>query len=419
MRAPAIAAFVLTLSALLGAAPSHAGGRPIHLKMPKFEVPPRHDREVCLFVRLPRKTSFLNGGLKIVNKGIKSGFATHHFLMWTYQGTHVDEFPTGATPQDGEACLDFGPSDRDQRLLIGGSQSPKYILRSPRGLAQELATVKDRDGKPVLGIILDSHWINSTDKPQSGGVQITLYPSRGKPKRLMQPLFEVLANGFLRVPPGTVRTTSASFPPFIQVPGGLGGGRVPTGPACIVMLTAHMHKRGKDFATQFVNGGTQTLVYETTSYTEPPTLIMNGVRPNPAPMLLKPGESLKYTCTHDNGVTTPVKMGCEEHFPQEGLACSTDRDCSSRGKCTDGTCHNVPGRSIAEVIFAGGGVDGSAKRCAAAADCPNDATYTGRCVPANLVFGFTSDDDMCILPGAWYDAIPGAPPGSECNLGLL
>jgi hypothetical protein len=418
MRAPAL--LVLTLSALLGAVPAHAGGRPIHLKVPKFVVPPRHDREVCVFVRLPRKTSFLNGGIKIVNKGIKNGFTSHHFLMWTYQGTQVDGFPTGAKPQDDEACLDFGPSDRDQRLLIGGSQSPKYILRSPRGLAQELATVKDRNGKPVLGIILNSHWINSTDKPHSAAVKITLYPARGKPKRLMQPLFEVLANGFLRVPPGTVRTTSATFPPFIQVAGGLGGGRVPTGPACIVMLTAHMHKRGKDFKTEFVEGGTETLVYETQSYSEPPTLIMNGVRPNPAPMLLKPGDKLRYTCTHDNGVTTPVKMGCEEHFPQEGLACTTDNDCSSRGKCTDGTCHNVPGRSIAEVVFTpGGGIDGSAKRCAVDGDCPNDGTYTGRCVPANLVFGFTSDDDMCILPGAWYDAIPGAPPGSECDLNLL
>jgi hypothetical protein len=412
----AISLPILVLVTLLGAVP--ASGRAIHLKVPRFEVPARSDREVCLFVRLPRKTPFLNGGIKIVNKGITDTFTTHHFLMWAYQGTQIDGFPTGATPQDGEACLDFGPSDRDQRLLIGGSQSPTYSLRNPRGLAQELTTVQDSSGKPVLGIILNSHWINSGDTPRSGGVKITLYPTRGKPKRLMQPLFEVLANGFLRVPPGTTKTVTSAFPPFLQIPGGLGGGRVPEGPACIVMLTAHMHKRGKRFVTEHTQGNTNTRVYETESYTEPATLIMNGVGSSPAPMLLRPGEKLTYTCTHDNGVTTPVKMGCEEHFPQEGVACSADNTCGSRGKCVDGACRNVPGRSIAEVIFQGK-LDGSAKRCAVDADCPADATYTGRCVPANLVFGFTSDDDMCILPGAWFDANPDAPPGSECDLSLL
>ena len=40
-------------------------------------------------------------------------------------------------------------------------------------------------------------------------------------------------------------------------------------------------------------------------------------------------------------------------------------------------------------------------------------------MPARLVFGFTSDDEMCILPGTYYDAVPGAPAGRECDLSLL
>jgi hypothetical protein len=43
-------------------------------------------------------------------------------------------------------------------------------------------------------------------------------------------------------------------------------------------------------------------------------------------------------------------------------------------------------------------------------------SLTGNCVPANLVFGFLSEDDMCILPGYYYDANPDAPAGKECEL---
>ena len=43
-------------------------------------------------------------------------------------------------------------------------------------------------------------------------------------------------------------------------------------------------------------------------------------------------------------------------------------------------------------------------------------TFTGNCVKANLVFGFTSEDDMCILPGYYYDADIDAAPGQECVL---
>ena len=81
-----------------------------------------------------------------------------------------------------------------------------------------------------------------------------------------------------------------------------------------------------------------------------------------------------YTCTNDNGVTRPVRLGCEE---TPGVA---------------------PGRSIAEL---GGALGGAARPCKTDADCSGFGT--GRCVPANLVFGYLADDDMCIMPGLYYD----------------
>ena len=43
-------------------------------------------------------------------------------------------------------------------------------------------------------------------------------------------------------------------------------------------------------------------------------------------------------------------------------------------------------------------------------------SFTGNCVEARLVFGFTSHDEMCILPGTFYDGNPDAAPGHECDL---
>jgi hypothetical protein len=105
------------------------------------------------------------------------------------------------------------------------------------------------------------------------------------------------------------------------------------------------------------------------------------------------GMRFDYECTHDNGVTTPPKLGCEL---EPGVP---------------------PGTPLWRVFTTTGKLDGSPKSCTTDADCAGIGT--GRCVPPRLVFGFTSNDDMCILPGMYYDAIPGAPAGRECDVSLL
>ena len=74
---------------------------------------------------------------------------SHHFLMWAYQGANAADFPSKSQLQNGEACLDFGPADREQRVLIAGSQSVKQRQLLPTGLAQEIDPV-DEGGKKVM-----------------------------------------------------------------------------------------------------------------------------------------------------------------------------------------------------------------------------------------------------------------------------
>jgi hypothetical protein len=317
------------------------------------------------------KKAFELGKYVIANVGVNLTFTSHHFLMWVYEGKDLDAFPP--TLVDGTACLDFGPSDTNQRTLVGGSQSPKLVTRLPRGVAQEIKPLAGVNGKPEIGIILNTHWINSSDKPQRAAVKVKLVAAkRQSVKRHLLPIFEVLANAFIKVPPGEVRTVSAAWGAgTFNIPGGLGGGATTDGPACVVMLTAHMHKRGKLFTVDLMSGGVaQKRVLETDSYSDPPQVTFTP------PMLLQPGQQLKYTCTHDN--SADVRLGCEE---QAGV---------------------VPGVDAATTFLSSGGrrTSGAARRCESDADCAGFGT--GRCVPANLVFGYTSDDDMCILPGGFY-----------------
>src|SRR6185295_17974870 len=136
------------------------------LKFPRFEVPPRSDRELCTLVRLPRKKPMEFGGSLIVNLGGNDHFTSYHFLMWTYTGTDIA-------------------------------------------------------------------------------------------------IFGVVANGFIRVPPGETRTETWGWKPggtSFNV-AGLGGGAVPEGPACVIMVTAHMHKRGKLFTVTYDGAGSDEMIY--------------------------------------------------------------------------------------------------------------------------------------------------------------
>jgi len=376
-------------AAALAIAPPAAARRTIRLKVPRFVVPPHTDREVCTFVRVPMKKALDLGGSVIVNVGGHGSFTTHHFLMWVYEGKDINRFPPKGQLVDSKACLDFGPTDTNRRTLIGGAQQPRLKTRLPAGLAQQIKPTVS-GGQSVAGIILNSHWINGEDTPQKAAVKITLMAApRHSVRQFLLPLFDVVANGFLKVPPMEQESVGSDWSPGgFNFGGSFGGGAFPSGPACVVALTSHMHKRGALFTIEFFNGNTTVecgdkgmMCLTATDYADPPQVQFTP------PLLVKVGQGLHYTCTHDNGVNDrPIKMGCEE---EAGV---------------------IPGVDAATALFSGRGTTGAAKRCEADADCPATdpaypkRTFTGKCVPANLVFGFTSDDDMCIMPGAWYPA---------------
>ncbi|HKA28776.1 MAG TPA: hypothetical protein VKH82_05340 [Candidatus Binatia bacterium] len=393
---------LLALAALAAfAAPSPVLARRSYtVRVPPFEVPANKNREICVFTPLPAKDVMNIGEVRITNIGGKRLFATHHLIVYSYKGSLADV--KAGEVKDTPACLNFGSGKPSDLSIVATSQGPHSRWVMPRGTALKL-TPDDSGGKPVIGIVLNSHWINGDSVPHRARAKVTLITKKSKDvKRELKPIFEVVANAFIDVPPGQTKTVGyhwAPADPGLSVFGSfLGGTAPPNGPACVTMIVGHMHKRGKLFTANLIDpDGTKTLLYQQTVYSDPIAKLENP------PLLISPGQRIDYQCTHDNA--TEPRLGCEE---QAGVP---------------------PGQSVAQRVVGGSGLtkpSGAAKLCTAEGPDPGECpptdpaypghTYTGNCVKARLVFGFTSEDDMCILPGYYYAADPNAPAGQECTL---
>jgi len=204
-------------------------------------------------------------------------------------------------------------------------------------------------------------------------------------------LFEEIANVFIKVPPGTESDAATYLSCAFRDDAicDTAGEPQPTADRYAFLgMVSHMHKRSQKFVADLMTSdGTRIArpddmtdaddgiahLYVNRDYDDP---INRAFWP---PIIVEKGQKLEYTCYHENGVRSPVRLGCEE---------------------TPGV---PPGKSILEA-FGTGAVDvygGASKWCRTDADCAGHGT--GRCVPANLVFGELADDDMCILPGLFYD----------------
>jgi hypothetical protein len=381
-------ALALGLALLVSAGRAHARSITVHI--PPYTVPARSDREICTFVEVSADKALEITGIEVVNQGTTTEVSSHHFIVYAYTGTNMAGYEVlRGKDVDSHACISFGPGDPTQLQFVGGTQTPRARQHYPKGLALQIEpNSTGAVGKaPAVGLVLNSHWINGSDQAHTARVKLRLRLTSAKHvKQELKPIFEVVANAFLDVAPGQVHGTGWQWGPGLPNLGRfLGGTEFPTGPACVTSVTGHMHRRGKEFTVDYVDKTAATRrLYDNDLYDEPGQALLNP------PLLVSPGEKLTYHCTQDNGVTTDQKMGCEE------------------------TAGTPPGLTPIQVFGKSSNFSGAAKRCTSDADCVG--VGTGHCVPANLVFGYTSDDDMCILPGYYYDADPTKPAGHECDL---
>jgi hypothetical protein len=357
-----------------------------------------------MFVPVPTRQPVNITDIVIDNLGWKLSFVTHHVIVYAYND---DLAPlTGSERQvvDDPICINFGGGGPGKLQVLALVQGKKARFPTPRGTAIRLAPGTLAGGKQALGLIINAHWINGTEAPQKARAKVRLVFAKDRNvERHLKPIFEVVASGTLKVPPGGTAGVSyrwAPGNPGLSSFATLAGGTVPPdGPACVTMITSHMHRRGTLFTADLVTPGSEPMrLLENTLYADPP------VRRFDPPLLVRPGEEIAYACTHENA--TDPRHGCEE-VPGETPGLSTLEEIGRKADLT--------------------AIDGSSRFCRVLGpnpqECPPGAdpskpgrTLTGNCVPANLVFGFLSEDEMCILPGYYYDADPNAPPGQECVL---
>jgi hypothetical protein len=375
-----------------------AARRTFTVRVPAFEVEPRQNREICTFVPLPAKKAMDLAEVVILNQGTNAEFTTHHLIVYAYGRSLEPLAAEQGKIVDDKACLNFGGGDPGALQILATSQGIRHREPMAKGTALRVEPQALGDGRQAIGIVLNSHWINSSDRVQRAKAKVKLVLAKPRAvKRQLKPIFDVLANATIDVQPGTVKTVRGFWGPGIPNLGSfLGGAENPTGAACVTMLIGHMHRRGTLFTADLTEGTVPVEpLYRNTSYADPPA------KPFPKPLLVRPGQRIRYECTHDN-VTDP-KLGCEE---QPGVP---------------------PGVPVIRTVFEGAGFFGRpAKGCTTPGPSPTECpatdpgypgrSFTGNCVQATVVFGFTSEDEMCILPGYYYDANPDAAPGEECTL---
>jgi hypothetical protein len=287
------------------------------------------------------------------------------------------QFPTGFAP-----CERFGPG----WAFMVGAQTPHYLVdyqTAETGVAVHL-----RKNQPLL---LNSHYTNPFANTMAE-VWVNAMPVDHAlvvhPARI---LFEEIANVFIKVPPGTESDAATYLSCAFRADPICATAGEPQPKAdryAFLGMVSHMHKRSRKFVADLkASDGTRIArpddmtdaddgsahLYVNTDYDDP---INRAFWP---PIIVEKGQKLEYTCHHENGVRSPVRLGCEE---TPGVA---------------------PGKSILEAFGTGSGdiYGGASRWCRTDADCAG--VGTGRCVPANLVFGELADDDMCILPGLFYD----------------
>jgi len=394
----------IVAGALLLAAPALARDpKTLRVRFPRVSVPAAANTEMCVLVRIPRTTGFDLGSFTIRHHGTGATYGPRHFLVYAYTGENLAAF--GAARGQivaSRGCLDLGPPDRDQRVLIASGAAPRSRGALPRGVALALDPVPDAPGgAPAgLGLVLDLEWVNGSKKAHTASVVLTL--TRARPKDVHRRAHFIFSRGAeetLLVPPGTSASSEVGQPPYAATWGpGLPGG--PTGAACVVSLSGHLHKRGRFLGVDLIDGtgavenpaggpanpfeSGRTHYFASVDFTD-----AGELHPIP-PRLVAEGHALHHACWADNGVTTAVRLGCEEQA-------------------------SVPPGAVGTPAKPCGLATPSSSDCPATDPAYPARTFTGACVPANLVAGPTPDDEVCILTGAYFDAVAGAPSGAECD----
>jgi hypothetical protein len=412
----AVCAALIAFATMPASAKKPGGGHPVQkivkLKLGPFKIDAKRDREVCQAIKVPNvagmEVDHWEARSRLSNKGLTG---SHHLVLYGYDGTDSTKFPKELADDPG--CSGFGPPDFFRRRVFlsgSGGETPRgnWSVTSasyPGDLAQVMPS--STDDRVNSWVVINSHYFNDSTKRASGLVRLKLWlrPLDTR-KRVIRQVIHGDASEGIMLPPGTKSDPAANpISAALRADGAPNysteGGYNPSGDVCIFNLATHMHKRGTRFLIQYAESDQVETTLDWHDWLHPGILLLPSFGPiaaaptDRAPGLLRAYTAengfpeIRYACEMANGVDDrETKMGCEE---------------------TPGVVPGVPWDGEDD------GTTTHAKPCG-----ENGVNCDGKpCVPANLVFGPLSDDDMCILTATVYDPLPGVPPDQACRFRAL
>ena len=408
-KRPGLVVVAVVLAACAVPAVAKRTEKVVKLRLGPFRIEANRDREVCQALEVPGVAGMEVASWEARSRVANHGYTgSHHLVLYGYGGADSTHFPKGLV-DDSAGCAGFGPPDFfNRRVFLSGSggetATGKWTVTRaswPGDLAQVMPAPED-DPKTTW-VVINSHYFNNAPKPAHGLVKLTLRLRPLDPrKRVIRQVIQGDASRGIMLPPGTKSDPAANpISAALRADGAPNsqteGGHDPTGDVCVFTVSTHMHKRGTRFLIQYAENGQVETTLDWPDWLHAGTVLLPGFSPLTAapndryPALLRAYTAengfpeIRYACEMANGVgDREMKYGCEE---TPGVVPGVQWD----GVADPVTTHPQPC-----------GKDG--------VNCDGKP-----CVPANLVFGPLSDDDMCILTALVYDPLPGVPPAEACN----
>ena len=158
-----------------------------------------------------------------------------------------------------------------------GAQSPKATQTYPDGVCAAIPA--------GMGFTVNAHYVNSGPTPLQGIVKVTMFVAR--------PGITTQHAGVL-----SFILTSISIPPTGQPHPVTGTCSIPQD-VNVLWTGAHMHQR----ATQFVATSGATTLYQTSEWSEPPSMAFSP------PLQLAANSNVTWTCTYVNDTGSPLVFG--------------------------------------------------------------------------------------------------------------
>ncbi|HZR80208.1 MAG TPA: hypothetical protein VFD92_03845 [Candidatus Binatia bacterium] len=280
----------------------------------------------------------------------------------------------GSTPQDGFACVGYGPGGGGfSAFQIGGAQQSQSTIDYIDGVFAQI---------PLKGILYwNSHAFNLTDEDHMMNARLNYYFAQNQ-QAPVQPIFNVSRIFAPNAAPFTTQTICNDHV-------------LPRG-ARLFNLNSHTHKHGKHFTVELLNG---TKLYESFVYNDPvdqkynPPLAFDSTDPR--------DRTLRYCSLYNNGIKDDGSLDTDlvtraSRVPESAkiagigqcspIACTAGKvGAACSGSNDDATCDSSPGAG------------------------------DGECDACRITGGESTENEMFVLIGQYYLATPGSPSASVAS----